>query len=131
MSKVLLGLNIVLILGISFLMWGYFDSRGRIDENYHYAHELSNIEVNKISLPHLILDEQSYWNEFVNFGGIADKADNLIEDKNLHLLIFKAEGKHFSAGADVGEHTKEKCQEMIPEFMKLFFQLDQINKVIF
>jgi len=49
-----------------------------------------------------------------------------IKDENLHFLIFKGEGKHFSAGADVGEHTKEKCPEMIPEFTKLFYNLRKI-----
>jgi cyclohexa-1,5-dienecarbonyl-CoA hydratase len=53
--------------------------------------------------------------------------DDLIKDDYLHLLIFKAEGKHFSAGADVAEHTKEKCQEMIPEFIKIFSQLNRIS----
>ncbi len=52
--------------------------------------------------------------------------NDLIKDENLHLLIFKAEGKHFSVGADVAEHTKDKCSEMIPEFMKLFYRLNQI-----
>jgi len=53
--------------------------------------------------------------------------DDLIKDDDLHLLILKAEGKHFSAGADVAEHTKEKCPEMIPIFMKLFYQLNRIT----
>ena len=53
--------------------------------------------------------------------------DGLISDEELHLLIFKAEGKHFCAGADIAEHTKEKCPEMIPEFMKLFYLLNQIS----
>jgi cyclohexa-1,5-dienecarbonyl-CoA hydratase len=50
----------------------------------------------------------------------------LAEDPDLHLLLFKAEGKFFSAGADVGEHTREKCPEMIPEFMRLFSLLNTI-----
>jgi len=53
--------------------------------------------------------------------------NDLIKDNDLHLLIFKAEGKHFSAGADVAEHTKERCPEMIPEFMRLFFNLNRIS----
>jgi len=53
--------------------------------------------------------------------------EKLTGDPGVHVLIFKAEGKHFSAGADVGEHTKEKCQEMIPEFMKLFYNLNKIT----
>jgi len=53
--------------------------------------------------------------------------DDLTGDDDLHLLIFKAEGKHFSAGADVAEHTRDKCPEMIPVFMKLFYQLNRIT----
>lgn len=53
--------------------------------------------------------------------------DELIKDDALHLLIFKAEGKHFSAGADVAEHTKERCPDMIPVFMKLFYQMNRIT----
>ncbi len=49
------------------------------------------------------------------------------EEDNLHALIFRSEGKHFSAGADVAEHTKEKCREMIPEFMRLFVSLNRIS----
>lgn len=52
--------------------------------------------------------------------------DDLIKDDDLHLLTFRAEGKYFSTGADVAEHTKEKCTEMISEFMKLFYQLNKI-----
>ena len=53
--------------------------------------------------------------------------DELIKDDALHLLIFKAEGKHFSAGADVAEHTKERCPDMIPVFMRLFYQMNRIT----
>jgi len=53
--------------------------------------------------------------------------EELIKDQKLHLLLFKSEGKHFSAGADVAEHTKEKCKEMIPEFSNLFFNLNKIK----
>ncbi|MFC1563700.1 enoyl-CoA hydratase/isomerase family protein [candidate division KSB1 bacterium] len=53
--------------------------------------------------------------------------EGLALDEDLHLLVFKAEGKHFSAGADVVEHTRDKCKEMIPEFTKLFFNLNKIQ----
>ncbi len=53
--------------------------------------------------------------------------EELVKDDKLHLLIFKAKGKHFSAGADVAEHTTQKCPEMIPEFMKLFYQLNRLT----
>ncbi len=51
----------------------------------------------------------------------------LVDDEKLHLLIFKANGKHFSVGADVAEHTREKCPEMIPEFMNIFYNLNRIS----
>ena len=53
--------------------------------------------------------------------------ERLIKDDDCHLLIIKAEGKHFSAGADVAEHTREKCPDMIPVFMKLFYQMNRIT----
>ena len=41
-----------------------------------------------------------------------------IDEKNPHkkLIIFGAEGKHFSFGASVEEHTAEKINEMLPYF---------------
>lgn len=53
--------------------------------------------------------------------------EELLTDDDLHLLVFKSEGKHFSAGADVAEHTNDKCGEMIPDFSKLFFNLNKIT----
>jgi cyclohexa-1,5-dienecarbonyl-CoA hydratase len=35
----------------------------------------------------------------------------------LRVLVLRAEGKHFSAGADVGEHLPPTYEELIPEFM--------------
>ena len=41
-----------------------------------------------------------------------------IDEQNPHkkLIIFGAEGKHFSFGASVEEHTAEKINEMLPYF---------------
>lgn len=41
---------------------------------------------------------------------------NFVDD--LRVLILEAEGKHFSAGADVGEHLPPEYESMIPEFLK-------------
>ncbi len=35
----------------------------------------------------------------------------------LRVLVLSAAGKHFSAGADVGEHLPGHCEAMIPEFV--------------
>ena len=36
---------------------------------------------------------------------------------DLRVLVLAAEGKHFSAGADVGEHLPPDFRDMIPEFL--------------
>ena len=43
---------------------------------------------------------------------------NLAADGSLRVLVIAAEGKHFSAGADVGEHLPPTYREMIPEFVE-------------
>lgn len=40
---------------------------------------------------------------------------------NLKLITFQGEGKHFSFGASVPEHTKELAEMMIKTFHQLFF----------
>lgn len=42
---------------------------------------------------------------------------DLTATPGLRVLVLRAEGKHFSAGADVGEHLPPTYQELIPEFM--------------
>jgi cyclohexa-1,5-dienecarbonyl-CoA hydratase len=41
----------------------------------------------------------------------------LKSEESLRVLLLEAEGKHFSAGADVGEHLPPDYKEMIPEFI--------------
>jgi len=43
--------------------------------------------------------------------------ERLRGDTTLRVIIVDAAGKHFSAGADVGEHVPPECDEMIPEFV--------------
>jgi len=43
--------------------------------------------------------------------------DALTADRTLRVLVLGATGKHFSAGADVGEHLPPTWQAMIPEFL--------------
>jgi len=49
------------------------------------------------------------------------------QSKNLKVLILNANGKAFSAGVDVSEHTKEKVNEMIQVFHEIFTNLHKIN----
>jgi cyclohexa-1,5-dienecarbonyl-CoA hydratase len=45
------------------------------------------------------------------------KLHALEADRTIRVLLLQAEGKHFSAGAAVGEHLPPEHEEMIPEFL--------------
>jgi cyclohexa-1,5-dienecarbonyl-CoA hydratase len=45
-------------------------------------------------------------------------------EPTLRVLLLSAEGKHFSAGADVAEHLPPVHQAMIPEFLETVAALD-------
>lgn len=48
----------------------------------------------------------------------------LSAERSLRALLLSAEGKHFSAGADVGEHLPPTFEEMIPEFIDTVAAID-------
>jgi cyclohexa-1,5-dienecarbonyl-CoA hydratase len=48
----------------------------------------------------------------------------LAEDPDLRVLILNAQGKHFSAGADVGEHLPPRHLTLIPQFVETVAVLD-------
>jgi cyclohexa-1,5-dienecarbonyl-CoA hydratase len=50
-------------------------------------------------------------------GGLRDAFASLAANRDLRVLVLAAEGKHFSVGADVGEHLPPDFREMIPEFL--------------
>jgi len=49
-------------------------------------------------------------------GGVRAQLAPLAADASLRVLLLRAEGKHFSAGADVGEHLPPTFADLIPEF---------------
>jgi cyclohexa-1,5-dienecarbonyl-CoA hydratase len=51
----------------------------------------------------------------------------LQEDSKLKVVIFRGEGKAFSAGVDVSDHTGKKVEEMIHVFHMIFFNLTKIK----
>jgi cyclohexa-1,5-dienecarbonyl-CoA hydratase len=59
-----------------------------------------------------------------------NQAITFFKNKNLKLLVIKANGKAFSAGVDVSDHTKEKVNEMIEVFHKIFKNLTEISAPI-
>jgi len=48
---------------------------------------------------------------------------DLAVKKDIKLIVFQGEGKHFSFGASVEEHTKEFAEAMIKTFHQLFYKL--------
>jgi cyclohexa-1,5-dienecarbonyl-CoA hydratase len=51
-------------------------------------------------------------------------------DHSLKALVFRSEGKHFSVGADVAEHTADKVERMIEAFGGMFRALAGVPAVI-
>ncbi len=49
---------------------------------------------------------------------------SLATDSSLRVVQFSAEGKHFSAGADVGEHLPPDYEGLIPEFLETVAAVD-------
>ncbi len=49
---------------------------------------------------------------------------SLASEPSLRALLLAAEGKHFSAGADVGEHLPPTYEELIPEFLDTVAAID-------
>jgi len=47
------------------------------------------------------------------------------EEKGLKVLVFRAEGKAFSAGVDVGEHLGDMVERMIETFHGMFRLMDE------
>ncbi len=60
-------------------------------------------------------------------GGINEALVKIAADKSLKALAFKANGKAFSAGADVGEHHPDKATGMISAFSRMFTLLDELQ----
>jgi len=58
---------------------------------------------------------------------INNALESLDEGKRLRALIFRAEGKAFSAGVDVSEHTDELVNKMIDTFHQMFRLLDKME----
>jgi len=50
--------------------------------------------------------------------------EKLEAEQSLRVLVLAGEGKHFSAGADVGEHLPPDFEQMIPEFLDTVAAID-------
>jgi cyclohexa-1,5-dienecarbonyl-CoA hydratase len=55
---------------------------------------------------------------------LREELEKLATEPSLRVLLLSSEGKHFSAGADVGEHLPPTYEEMIPEFIDTVSAID-------
>jgi cyclohexa-1,5-dienecarbonyl-CoA hydratase len=58
---------------------------------------------------------------------INDVLDSWKGNKDLKVVIFKAKGKCFSAGVDVGEHMGDMASKMIEDFDGIFRRMDKLG----
>jgi cyclohexa-1,5-dienecarbonyl-CoA hydratase len=49
--------------------------------------------------------------------------DEITENPAIKLLTFEGEGQHFSFGASVEEHTKDRAHEMLVTFHQMFYKI--------
>jgi cyclohexa-1,5-dienecarbonyl-CoA hydratase len=60
---------------------------------------------------------------------INDTLRDWIEEKDLKVVLFDAEGKCFSAGVDVGEHMGDLASKMIESFHGMFRLMEALGAV--
>ncbi len=61
---------------------------------------------------------------------ITDAMEEIGRDRDLKVMVIEAEGKAFSAGVDVSEHTEERVEEMLSVFHNIFFCLRNFQQPI-
>jgi cyclohexa-1,5-dienecarbonyl-CoA hydratase len=59
-------------------------------------------------------------------GGIVEALETHGKSTKLKAIVFDAEGKHFSFGASVPEHTKDRCGDMLAQFHGMFRKLLEV-----
>jgi len=60
---------------------------------------------------------------------ITAALEGLVNDNNIKMVVFLANGKAFSAGVDVSEHMGNKAAEMIKSFHDIFRTMIKLNKL--
>ncbi len=58
---------------------------------------------------------------------LQEVLDSFKEQPHIKLIQFIGEGKHFSFGASVAEHTKENAPQMLKQFHQLFYTLMDLS----
>ncbi|MGD8306224.1 MAG: enoyl-CoA hydratase-related protein [Ignavibacteria bacterium] len=60
-------------------------------------------------------------------GELNEVLESFKSNKDLKLITFEGAGKHFSFGASVEEHTKEKAPAMLKSFHQIFYTITDLS----
>src|SRR5437899_1168661 len=60
---------------------------------------------------------------------LADALQRAEQRRDINAIIFRGEGKAFSAGVDIAAHTPEKIQEMLSKFHTVILAIANSQKV--
>ncbi|MBU1882395.1 enoyl-CoA hydratase/isomerase family protein [bacterium] len=60
---------------------------------------------------------------------ICDALEKAAMIPGLKVVVYRAEGKHFSAGADVGEHSADQVVDMIGAFGRMFRCMSRVPAI--
>lgn len=63
----------------------------------------------------------------IMMGDLHKLFGSLKDNNNIKLISFEGEGKHFSFGASVPEHTKDKAGDMLKSFHRLFYEIIDLS----
>jgi len=86
----------------------------KIELSFSHNEEVANIILN---------DGKGNVMDNVMMNDLLEAIVEIKSRKDIKIIVFQGNGKHFSFGASVEEHTKEMAAMMIKTFHKLFFKL--------
>ncbi len=92
---------------------------------YRYLHldNVAGVATVTMNLPPLNIMDNTMMAEFNTL------LDGLIDDDSLSAIVIAADGKAFSAGVDVADHTAEKVRDMIERFHGIFRRLASTDAI--
>ena len=95
----------------------------------HYPMEKVRIEyTHNDSVARVILDDgKGNVLDNIMMNELNELFDDFSSNGNLKLITFEGAGKHFSFGASVEEHTKDKVVEMLSVFHQLFYKIMDLS----
>ncbi|MBL0310124.1 MAG: enoyl-CoA hydratase/isomerase family protein [Bacteroidetes bacterium] len=91
---------------------------GKLKVNYTHGNSIAQI---------ILDDGKGNVLDYLMMEELQQTLNNLKEKKEIKLITFEGEGKHFSFGASVEEHQKEMAATMLKSFHQLFLTLRDLS----